>query len=79
MHVSGGKRYEICNNHSKLEEFHQYSFRSISAGDANNDVNLSSAAALARSSIHQLTTSTDTMDLVCHGPFTVNPDAFNPL
>ena len=40
-----------------------------------NDVNSSPAAALARSSIHQLTTSTDTMDLVCHGPSTANPDA----
>jgi len=43
-----------------------------------NDINLSPAVALARSSIHQLTISPDTMDLVCHGPSTVNPDAFNP-
>jgi len=44
-----------------------------------NDVNLSPAAALTTSSIYQLATSTDTMDLVCHGPSTVNSDAFNPL
>ena len=29
--------------------------------------------------LHQPTTSPDTMDLVCHGPSTVNPDAINPL
>ena len=81
MPVSGAKHYQICNNdviaRLILEESHQYCFRSISAGDAIM-TNLSPAAALARSSIHQLTTSTDTMDLVCHGPSTVNPDAFNP-
>ena len=41
-----------------------------------NDVNLSPAFALARSSIHQPTISPDTMDLACHGPSRVNPDAF---
>jgi len=44
----------------------------------NNDINLSPAVALARSSIHQPTISLDTMDLVCHGSSTVNPDAFTP-
>ena len=29
MHVSGGKRYEICNNHSKLKESHQYSLEAF--------------------------------------------------
>ena len=37
MHVSGAKHYQICNNdviaRLNLEESHQYSFRSISAGD----------------------------------------------
>jgi len=68
--------YEVVANQQVQEESHQYSFRKISAGEATM-TNLSPAAAVARSSIHQLTTSMDTMDLVCHGPSTVNPDAFN--
>jgi len=37
MHVSGAKRYHVCNNVTarlNLEESHQYSFTNISAGDA---------------------------------------------
>jgi len=60
MHVSGTKRYHRyviitdVTARLNLEESHQDSFRSISAGDAIM-TKLSPAAALARSSIHQLT------------------------
>jgi len=48
-------------------------FESISAGDV---INLQAGIALARSSIHQPTTSLDTMDLAC--PSTVNPNVLTP-
>jgi len=72
-------KYVIIIEVTKTVLLKSHNSSSFSCRWCNNDVNLSPAVALERSRIHQPTISLDKMDLVCHSPPTVNPDAFNPL